>query len=345
MTRREQRGFTLVELLVVITIIAMLMALLIPVVGKAREAARRTTCMNNQRQIGQAFMAYATAANGQLPASMSISQPDTNDPASPKPQYVFGWAQPLMGYFDHSDFMFGYGGIPYKTFISAAPSVQLLVCPDDSTKSGVGGAPLTYVVNGGCVNDYSNASKNGTPVDWRENGALDYRYPLPGVQLGAATTLDWIAKNDGTATTIALSENLDAKSYIPAASLSDISTKQAQYAESSQCILWDPSIAATATMFNYYPKGNGTPNDMAYAKLAGLTTIAARPSSNHPGGVVVTYVQGNVAFITDAINYQLYATLMTSAGVKSQKPAVAGQPNAYSGFQLFPLDANSIPTN
>ena len=61
MARRNRVGFTLVELLVVITIIGMLMSLLLPAVNSAREAARRAQCMNNMREVSQALLTYANA--------------------------------------------------------------------------------------------------------------------------------------------------------------------------------------------------------------------------------------------------------------------------------------------
>jgi prepilin-type N-terminal cleavage/methylation domain-containing protein/prepilin-type processing-associated H-X9-DG protein len=59
MTRAKPRGFTLIELLVVVAIIAILAAILFPVFARAREAARKATCVSNLRQIGMAAMQYS----------------------------------------------------------------------------------------------------------------------------------------------------------------------------------------------------------------------------------------------------------------------------------------------
>jgi prepilin-type N-terminal cleavage/methylation domain-containing protein/prepilin-type processing-associated H-X9-DG protein len=64
---RKDSGFTLIELLVVVAVVGLLTAMLLPAVGAAREAARRTQCVNNMRQLGIAISSFTSAHDGRFP--------------------------------------------------------------------------------------------------------------------------------------------------------------------------------------------------------------------------------------------------------------------------------------
>jgi prepilin-type N-terminal cleavage/methylation domain-containing protein len=360
-TANHPAGFTLVELLVVITIIAMLMALLIPVVGRVREMARRTQCLNNQRQIGEAMLLFDTKA-GRLPSTMSLSPPDPNNVVSGTPaRYLWGWVQGLMPELGRSDVTIAQtAATPYVNVLNSKPNLALVICPDDSTKIGAQGVgPLSYVVNGGCYNNWNPTAP--APIDWRANGAWNYgNGPQASVSLQSVfntptespVSISFISSKDGTSTTLALSENTEVQSYIvPGGDQSPYPTKGNYKAESTQCMLWDASVPGTATLFNYAPTTNdGTANYTAYTGLVTkFGTPVARPNSNHPGGVCVMYCDGHTGFIADSIPYNIYATLMTCNGAQSQPPGTTGSLtiplNPYAAMQVFPLDAASIPSN
>jgi prepilin-type N-terminal cleavage/methylation domain-containing protein/prepilin-type processing-associated H-X9-DG protein len=71
--RHPANGFTLVELLVVIGVIAILVAILLPALNRAKEAGTRATCMNNLRQAGMAIVSYVTDNKGRLPVPSKVT--------------------------------------------------------------------------------------------------------------------------------------------------------------------------------------------------------------------------------------------------------------------------------
>lgn len=87
---RKTRGFTLVELVVAIGVIAMLVALLLPAVGKARASARATTCLSNLRQLNAAFATYLSEQRGRLPNYV------WNTPLAPDAAWSNAWMGLLL---------------------------------------------------------------------------------------------------------------------------------------------------------------------------------------------------------------------------------------------------------
>lgn len=93
---RRKSGFTLIELLVVIAIMAILVALLLPAVQQAREAARRTQCKNNLQQIGFALHSYYNSFETLPPGVVNRTGPISQSPEG----YHHGWMIAILPYLD-----------------------------------------------------------------------------------------------------------------------------------------------------------------------------------------------------------------------------------------------------
>ncbi len=142
-TRKCGRGFTLIELLVVITIIGILVALLLPAVQAAREAARRSQCVNNLKQMGLALTNYEMV-HGRFPiGSVNWGTSDCN--ANYRPYYnVFEYMLPYMeqgSTYNSVNFLDAYGYRSRANTTGLSPLIDAFLCPSDLADLTAGPEP------------------------------------------------------------------------------------------------------------------------------------------------------------------------------------------------------------
>ncbi|WP_298868914.1 DUF1559 domain-containing protein [uncultured Gimesia sp.] len=155
--QRHQFGFVLIELLTVIGVIAILIALLLPAVQQAREAARRTTCKNNLAQIGVALQNYQMAHMVLPPGTVNTQGPILNQPKG----YHVSWVIQILPFLGeraaYLSYNFKYGAYAPINMNTANYFLTCFQCPSNPR----GGA--SYV---GCHNDTE------VPIDVNNNGIL-----------------------------------------------------------------------------------------------------------------------------------------------------------------------------
>jgi prepilin-type N-terminal cleavage/methylation domain-containing protein/prepilin-type processing-associated H-X9-DG protein len=143
--RAVRRAFTLIELLVVIAIIAILAAMLLPALNKAKSKAEGISCLNNEKQLALAWNMYSTD-NGRLinnPGGLVATRPDPGNPTN----WVYGWLSWTTGSPDNAntnmDMLFVSLFGPYT-----AKTPGVYKCPADKTPSAIGPRNRSISMNG-----------------------------------------------------------------------------------------------------------------------------------------------------------------------------------------------------
>jgi prepilin-type N-terminal cleavage/methylation domain-containing protein len=271
------RGFTLVELLVVITIIGLLAALIVPAVQGAIETARRNTCTNNLSQVGLGAYNFATS-KGYFPGY--LNKLGSNN---------VSWQIALLNNMGreniYSDWVAGTVNAPY---------LEMYVCPSDNTAIGLQGPFTSYAVNAGKTGNQNNGN------DTWEGICHNLSYSNTTEQANAKTrrvTLDGIP--DGADMTILAVENVDANKYYDTAMPAD--------AEDLLGVIWS-TTAGSPLQAN---KSTGKRTNMT-----GADAQYARPSSNHSGVFNVVFAGRNTKTLDENIDQTLWQYLMTPNGKK-----------------------------
>ncbi len=312
---RCQHGFTLVELLVVIAIIGVLVALLLPAVQSAREAARRTQCMNNLKQLGLAFLTY-TETHGVGPITISAFDFDLT-----KPETVLtgkGWMVSLLPqleqqpFFDQWDLSggpyFSGGGIrnPNNRPLWTT-DLPFIHCPSDAETR----EPRTDMVEWDGEPVYATNYK-GVLGDSRLGNSSSL---FPGTEPDCHLTPDcngvlWRVNSekpvrladivDGTSQTFAIGEDLPL-----------FNTRSAWcYCNGDWC--------SANVQLNFKPP---IPQPAFWPNAMGFR-------SNHPGGAFFALVDGSVHFISENIQHEIYRALATrdrSLSGQNPEPVISGE--------------------
>ncbi len=315
---RGRQGFTLVELLVVITIIGVLMALLLPAIQSAREAARNTRCQNHLKQLGLACLNYERVHGGLPPAS--VFPPYLANSASLGDSDRIGWVWLILPYLEQSNLAAQY----HFDKVWFDPSLQTLVatrlsvmeCPSDPVAGNIFSGSNPDPASGATVNfqaaatDYfatvslnSNASQLGwTPRQDEKytsvNGGL-YDY-LGAMQDDKTTNIAQII--DGTSNTMMVAEMAGRPHAYMTGGVLDPNLPDKTYGFGA----WAHNDKHTVKTFTYDGQTSPGPCPVNCSNQMGIYSF-------HPAGANALFADGSVHFIAQTIDLFAFFNLVTRA--------------------------------
>jgi prepilin-type N-terminal cleavage/methylation domain-containing protein len=357
MKTSSRRGFTLVELLIVIAIIGLLMGLMLPAVQAARERARMGQCNNNLRELGLAMKGKSLSADGgfagwaeevKLANGATLAVPWTFKILSNMEERTFREQVLTETNIDN-----------FRQMVTAPPLISIFNCPSDANTNPQIGT-LTYVVNSGMPDPFTTPGP-GLNSDLKANGVChDLRSGRKG-PTGADI-------KDGESKTLLISENIHKDPQINGLTSSWMGPIQETPITQATD---NPATNATTTLnpeqrfgmiwvyqanspfapsrSNFQPINRDFDDTEAPQPYADYGLRFARPASAHPEVFLVTFCGGNTKEIAETIDYRVYQQLMTPNGAKA---AMFNTPNASieqqvrenspddKGFMTPPLSEN-----
>ncbi len=314
------RGFTLIELLVVIAIIAILIALLLPAVQQAREAARRTQCKNNLKQLALALHNYASTHSVFPPGGLGYPQ-------------VWSSQAQLLPYVDQGNLgnLLVYEVPPLAAFANASHDatdvanneaaaqnrLALLLCPSDG--DAVPGSIYGGISYPACAGSGVNSTGSST-----DDGSVSN---ADGV-IFSQSSIRFRDITDGTSNTVAFGEQLLGDGVDSAPSGGDYRRRVVELSMGTQTT---PSACAAGsapawsgqrgakwvnghladTMYNHWYGPNDDVPD-CHNGYHNYALVSAR--SAHEGGVQIALCDGSTRFVSENINLAIWRALSTRAG-------------------------------